>query len=155
MRLHRPPLDAHGHELLPADSPAGPALARILLAAGGQTLSEHTLHPGRLIIGRTSANDLQIDSRFISRHHCQIVTTAQGCTIEDLNSTNGIFINSKRIRYYNLNDGDVVTIGEHELLYVDERSNARPAVETSAPGPSGGANAAAPAAGAVSGERAG
>ena len=90
----------------------------------GQTVSEHALYPGRLIIGRTAANDLQIDSRFVSRHHCQIVTTAQSCVIEDLNSTNGIFLHSKRVRYHNLNDGDVVTIGQHELLYIDERGAA-------------------------------
>jgi general secretion pathway protein A len=101
---------------------ATPALARILLASGGRTVAERTLAPGRLIIGRTGANDLQIESRFVSRHHCQIVTTQQSCVIEDLNSTNGIFLHSKRVRYHNLNDGDVITIGQHELLYIDERS---------------------------------
>ena len=35
---------------------------------------ERELKPGRLVIGRTPDNDLQIDSKFISRHHCQIVT---------------------------------------------------------------------------------
>jgi predicted component of type VI protein secretion system len=97
-------------------------LARILLASGGRTVAERALPPGRLIIGRTAANDLQIESRFVSRHHCQIVTTQQSCVIEDLNSTNGIFLHSKRVRYHNLNDGDVITIGQHELLYIDERS---------------------------------
>lgn len=101
---------------------SAPALARILLASGGRTVAERTLAPGRLIIGRTGANDLQIESRFVSRHHCQIVTTHQSCVIEDLNSTNGIFLHSKRVRYHNLNDGDVITIGQHELLYIDERS---------------------------------
>jgi len=164
MRLRRPLPDAEDRELQLADGAQGPPLARILLAAAGQTLSEHALHAGRLIIGRTSANDLQIDSRFISRHHCQIVTTAQGSTIEDLNSTNGIFINSKRIRYYNLNDGDVVTMGEHELLYVDERSTSRtgieavviPATGAGAAAGSAPAPAAAPGTGAtVGGEGAG
>jgi general secretion pathway protein A len=108
---------------------AGIPLARILLATAGQTVSEHELLPGRLIIGRTPANDLQIDSRFISRHHCQIVTTAQSCVIEDLNSTNGIYLHSKRVRYHNLNDGDVVTIGQHELLYIDERARHRQGAE--------------------------
>jgi general secretion pathway protein A len=98
------------------------ALARILLASGGRTLAERPLSPGRLIIGRTAANDLQIDSRFVSRHHCQIVTSQHSCVIEDLNSTNGIFLHSKRVRSHNLNDGDVITIGQHELLYIDERS---------------------------------
>jgi general secretion pathway protein A len=106
-----------------ATADAGPAaLARILLASGGRTVAERALAPGRLIIGRTAANDLQVESRFVSRHHCQIVTTAQSCVIEDLNSTNGIFLHSKRVRYHNLNDGDVITIGQHELLYIDERS---------------------------------
>ncbi|MGA8706859.1 MAG: AAA family ATPase [Steroidobacteraceae bacterium] len=111
------------------DGPLGVPLARILLATAGQTVSEHELHPGRLIIGRTPANDLQIDSRFVSRHHCQIVTTVQSCVIEDLNSTNGIYLQSKRVRYHNLNDGDVVTIGQHELLYIDERARHRSGVE--------------------------
>jgi len=111
------------------ENSSGVPLARILLATAGQTVSEHELFPGRLIIGRTPANDLQIDSRFVSRHHCQIVTTAQSCVIEDLNSTNGIFLHSKRVRYHNLNDGDVVTIGQHELLYIDERTRHRHSTE--------------------------
>jgi type II secretory pathway predicted ATPase ExeA len=111
------------------DASPGVPLARILLASAGNTVSEHELYPGRLIIGRTSANDLQIDSRFVSRHHCQILTTAQSCVIEDLNSTNGIFVQSKRVRYHNLNDGDVVSIGQHELLYIDERARHRHNVE--------------------------
>ncbi len=77
---------------------------------------------GRLVIGRTPDNDLQIDSKFISRHHCQIVTQADSCLIEDLNSTNGIYVQSKRVRRHNLNDGDVVQVGQHEIMYIDERA---------------------------------
>ena len=83
--------------------------------------SELRLKVGRIIIGRTSDNDLQVDSRFVSRHHCQIITGAEGSVIEDLNSTNGIFVQGKRVRRHNLNDGDVVVIGKHEIMYVDER----------------------------------
>jgi len=108
-----------------ANNGGGAPLARILLATAGRTVSERALYPGRLIIGRTSANDLQIESRFVSRHHCQIVTSTQSCVIEDLNSTNGIFLHSKRVRYHNLNDGDVIMIGQHELLYIDERAQHR------------------------------
>ncbi|MFT3907371.1 MAG: AAA family ATPase [Steroidobacteraceae bacterium] len=103
-------------------------LARILLVAShGTTSHDHMLYPGRLLIGRTSGNDLQIDSRFISRHHCQIMTTAEGSVIEDLNSTNGIYFKSKRVRFHHLNDGDVITVGQHEILYMDERARARAA----------------------------
>ncbi len=96
-------------------------VARLLLINEGRTLSERPLYPGRLIIGRASDADLRVDSRMISRHHCQIVTNDRLCTIEDLNSTNGIFIKDKRLRYHNLNDGDVVSIGTHQLMYIDER----------------------------------
>ncbi len=85
-------------------------------------LLERELKPGRLVIGRTADNDLQIDSKFISRHHCQIVTQPDSCLIEDLNSTNGIYVQSKRVRRHNLNDGDVVQVGQHEIMYIDERA---------------------------------
>jgi type II secretory pathway predicted ATPase ExeA len=97
-------------------------LAKIIVATDGQASGELPLRLGRTVIGRTADNDLQIDSRFVSRHHCQIVTTHDSCVIEDLNSTNGIVVKSKRVRHHNLNDGDVVTIGKHDLIYVDERA---------------------------------
>jgi len=58
----------------------------------------------------------------VSRHHCQLIVSAQACVIEDLNSTNGIYVKAKRVRRQHLNDGDVVVIGKHELIYVDERA---------------------------------
>jgi type II secretory pathway predicted ATPase ExeA len=119
----------HNLEVLPEFSPqraaladaAQPVLGRMLVATDGRTVQEITLSVGRIIVGRTPDNDLQVDSRFVSRHHCQIVTTANSCVIEDLNSTNGIYVKSKRVRRHYLNDGDVVVLGKHELIYVDER----------------------------------
>jgi general secretion pathway protein A len=107
---------------LPTNSETGHPVGRIRLASDGKTVVERELKPGRLVIGRTPDNDLQIDSKFISRHHCQIVTQADSCLIEDLNSTNGIYVQSKRVRRHNLNDGDVVQVGQHEIMYIDERS---------------------------------
>jgi len=107
---------------LPSHAESSPIVGRILLASEGRTVVERELKPGRLVIGRTPDNDLQIDSKFISRHHCQIVTQQDSCLIEDLNSTNGIFVKSKRVRRHNLNDGDVVQVGQHEIMYIDERS---------------------------------
>jgi len=109
-------------QALPSDSAQGQTVGRILVAHEGKTVVERELKPGRLVIGRTSDNDLQIDSKFISRHHCQIVTQADSCVIEDLNSTNGIAVQSKRVRRHNLNDGDVVHVGQHEIMYIDERT---------------------------------
>ncbi len=120
----------HNFEVLPELSPqraaqaagsAAPVVGRILVATDGRTVQETPLTVGRIIVGRTPDNDLQVDSRFVSRHHCQIITTANSCVIEDLNSTNGIYVKSKRVRRHYLNDGDVVVLGKHELIYVDER----------------------------------
>jgi hypothetical protein len=119
---------------LPSQPETAQVIGRILIASEGKTVGERELKPGRLVIGRTSDNDLQIDSKFISRHHCQIVTQHDSCLIEDLNSTNGIFVQSKRVRRHNLNDGDVVQVGQHEIMYIDERTprvrNAGEPVET-------------------------
>jgi general secretion pathway protein A len=107
-----------------AETPAelAPILGRVLVSTEGRTVRELPLRVGRVIVGRTTDNDLQIDSRFVSRHHCQLIVSAQACVIEDLNSTNGIYVKSKRVRRQHLNDGDVVVIGKHELIYIDERA---------------------------------
>jgi len=123
----RHPTDPGAAPVGPA--PAGPMLqesisqivGRLIIATEGRTTADLPLKIGRVIIGRTVDNDLQIDSRFVSRHHCQIITTAQGSLIEDLNSTNGIYVQGRRVRRHNLNDGDVVAVGKHEIMYVDER----------------------------------
>jgi type II secretory pathway predicted ATPase ExeA len=112
-----------------------PIHGRLLVATDGRTVEERMLRVGRIIVGRTPDNDLQIDSRFVSRHHCQIVTTLHSSVIEDLNSTNGIYVKSKRVRRHYLNDGDVVVIGKHELIYVDERmARTRAAMTDTVPG---------------------
>ncbi|HUA89829.1 MAG TPA: AAA family ATPase [Steroidobacteraceae bacterium] len=123
---HRPRHQAAEADRLPppkaASSDGRPALARLLVATDGRTVQEVALRTGRMIVGRTPDNDIHIDSRFISRHHCQIITTPHSCVVEDLNSTNGIFVKSNRVRRHYLNDGDVVLVGKHELIYIDERA---------------------------------
>jgi len=118
---NRMPVPGIQHSYASATKDPGLPVGRILLASEGKTVVERELRPGRLVIGRTPDNDLQIDSKFISRHHCQIVTQNNSCVIEDLNSTNGIYVQSKRVRRHNLNDGDVVVVGQHEIMYIDER----------------------------------
>jgi general secretion pathway protein A len=99
------------------------AMSKLVLSTDGKAVAELHLVPGRKVIGRTPDNDLQIDSKFISRHHCQLVTGSDGVTvIEDLNSTNGIMVHGKRVRRHSLRDGDVVVVGQHEILYVDEHN---------------------------------
>jgi general secretion pathway protein A len=98
-------------------------LSKVVLSIDGKAVGELHLVPGRKVVGRTPDNDLQIDSKFISRHHCQLVTGADGVTvIEDLNSTNGIMVRGQRVRRHTLRDGDVVSVGQHEILFVNENT---------------------------------
>jgi|GEM_PF-70918 len=96
--------------------------ASIDLMLHDKLVAHVTLSPGRLIIGRTSDNDLQIRSKFVSRHHAQIITERHQTVIEDLNSTNGLYIGSRRVKRHVLRDGDVVQLGEHKLVYREGRS---------------------------------
>jgi len=98
-----------------------PTVGRIIVMTDQGEVAEVPLRPGRMVIGRTPDNDLQIDSRFVSRHHCQVVSTADLSVIEDLNSTNGIFLAQKKIRRHVLIDGDIIELGTHRLRYVEER----------------------------------
>ncbi len=98
------------------------SFASVDLMLHDELVAHVTLTPGRLIIGRTSDNDLQIRSKFISRHHAQIITDRHQTVIEDLNSTNGLYIGSRRVKRHVLRDGDVVQLGEHRLVYRERRS---------------------------------
>ncbi len=91
-----------------------PPVGRVVLSKRGVTIDHALLVPGRFIVGRTTDNDMQIDSKFVSRHHMQLVTSVDNCYVEDLNSTNGVFLNGKRVRRHKLQPGDVI-IGD--LLY--------------------------------------
>jgi type II secretory pathway predicted ATPase ExeA len=92
-------------------------VGRLVLTLKGATVTEVYLVPGRCVIGRTSDNDLQVESKYVSRHHAQVTTSSDGSWIEDLNSTNGIFVRGKRVRRHRFAEGDVVKIGLHELAY--------------------------------------
>ena len=97
------------------------AVAKLDILFRNQKVSEHELHTGRSVIGRTADNDVQIRSKFVSRHHAQITIDLQQTLLEDLNSTNGVFINARRIKRHRLNDGDRIQLGEHALIYHDMR----------------------------------
>ncbi len=113
--------------------PHDAVLGRLIVETEGRPVDERELKPGRIIVGRTTENDIQIDSKYVSRHHCQITVALEAVVIEDLNSTNGIVLKGKRVRRHVLKDGDVIVIGQHELRYVDARpARSRPA-EAEAP----------------------
>ena len=85
----------------------------------GRHVNRLTLKPGRLIIGRAEDAGLRLDSQFVSRQHCQIITTADQSFVEDLGSTNGILVNGRRRRMHRLIPQDKIVIGDHTLIYLE------------------------------------
>jgi hypothetical protein len=81
----------------------------------------------RTTMGRTPDNDLCIESESVSRHHAVALQTPGGTVIEDLNSTNGVFVNGHRVSRRVLMAGDLVTIGTASFRFLvkpaDEAAN--------------------------------
>ena len=98
-------------------------VTQIEVRTGGEIVSMQTFPPGRIIVGRSPNNEIYIKSKFVSRHHLQIVSDSTSCVIEDLNSTNGIFIGETQVKKHELKDGDVISLGVHELVYTHLRAS--------------------------------
>jgi type II secretory pathway predicted ATPase ExeA len=96
-------------------------VTQIEVRSDGESLSVQSFPPGRIIVGRSPDNEIYIKSKFVSRHHAQLISDDEGCTIEDLNSTNGVFVGEKQVKKYRLQHGDVVSLGVHDLVYTDLR----------------------------------
>jgi len=81
-------------------------LVKIMDLAGG---------PSRILIGRAQDCQLHLNNEFVSRHHALIFCTEDRIAIEDLHSSNGIHVNSKKVGHSDLQPGDTVAIGGFRL----------------------------------------
>jgi hypothetical protein len=90
--------------------------ARVLIRTDGNTDFVHVLGR-RTRIGRGSDNELVLDTKHISRYHAVLLAGPVHTSIEDLNSTNGVFVNGKRVSRHILKDGDRVTVGRTQFRY--------------------------------------
>ena len=77
----------------------------------------------RYTIGRLPDNDVRIDNPAVSGHHSLIINILNDSFLEDLNSTNGTYVNGKLIKKHALQHGDVITIGHHQLRFSDQQTS--------------------------------
>jgi hypothetical protein len=103
-------LDQTGEEI----ALEGPA--RVLIRTDGNTDFVHVLGR-RTRIGRGSDNEMVLDTKHVSRYHAVLLAGPAHTSIEDLNSTNGVFVNGRRVARQVLKDGDRVTIGRTQYRY--------------------------------------
>jgi pSer/pThr/pTyr-binding forkhead associated (FHA) protein len=86
----------------------------------GLVLKEIPLTKERTTIGRKPHNDIQIDNLAISGEHSVIVTILNDSFLEDLNSTNGTYVNGQPIKKHFLQNNDVIELGKYKLKYINE-----------------------------------
>jgi pSer/pThr/pTyr-binding forkhead associated (FHA) protein len=98
-------------------------MARLVLSLDGQLLAEYNMSRERYTIGRLPDNDIRIDNPAVSGHHALIINILNDSFLEDLNSTNGTYVNGKIVKKHALQHSDVITVGHHALRFVDGESD--------------------------------
>ncbi len=98
-------------------------MARLILSLDNQVLAEYNMTKERYTVGRLPDNDVRIDNPAVSGHHSLIINILNDSFLEDLNSTNGTYVNGKLIKKHALQHGDVLTIGHHQIRFSDEQIN--------------------------------
>jgi hypothetical protein len=100
-------------------------MARLVLSLDGQSLAEYNMSKERYTIGRLPDNDIRIDNAAVSGHHALIINILNDSFLEDLNSTNGTYVNGKIIKKHALQHGDSITVGHHTLRFIENEADER------------------------------
>jgi len=95
----------------------GGGMNKIIIDNGSDPISEMILEHGFINIGRARDNDIQLHDETLSGHHARIVTIFTASHIEDTGSTNGTFVNDKKIIKHTLHDGDIITLGNCHITF--------------------------------------
>lgn len=98
-------------------------MSRLILSLDSQVLAEYNMTKERYTVGRLPDNDVRIDNPAVSGHHSLIINILNDSFLEDLNSTNGTYVNGRLIKKHALQHGDVITIGQHQLRFVDTNAD--------------------------------
>ncbi|MEL6449291.1 MAG: FHA domain-containing protein [Pseudomonadota bacterium] len=116
------PFDDGGTETLGDDqAPYG----EILVNCNGELLERYVIRRRKVLIGRAPHNDIVLPSRWVSRHHAIIICKPDGASLIDVNSTNGMTVNSRQVRQQALMHSDIVVIGDYRLKYRNARARRR------------------------------
>src|ERR687898_1944323 len=98
-------------------------MARLVLSLDGQVLAEYNMSKERYTVGRLPDNDVRIDNAAVSGHHALVINILNDSFLEDLNSTNGTYVNGKLIKKHAMQHGDVITVGHHQLRFAESQSS--------------------------------
>lgn len=117
----------------PTQSPREPApLGEILVNNNGELLQRYVISRRKVLIGRAPHNDIVLESRWVSRHHAILICSPDKASLADVNSTNGLTLNSRELRQAHLRHNDIIVIGDFRLKYINEHAK-RPAADDNDP----------------------
>ena len=103
-------------------------MGKLVIKFQGKPIGDVSLRLGDMTIGRNPACDIVLNNdQSISNKHAVIKTVGRKSTVQDLDSTNGTFIESGRITQHELRHGETIIIGSHELIYRDDLALDTPA----------------------------
>ena len=112
-------------------------MTKLHLKFADKVLKEIVLPQGVVTIGRRPDNLVHLDNPGVSGHHARISWENDHYVVEDMNSTNGTYLNSQPVRKAELKDGDVILVGKHSLEFRDrfgeESTGARKVVDRTVP----------------------
>ncbi len=114
-------------EAEPAPAAAAEEPAKLIVSNNGKVTEEIRFDRQRILVGRSDHNDIAIDSKFVSRHHLLLVRHGNTTFMMDLNSTNGTYVNSRRVSNQVLIDGDIVSVGHFRMKFCDPVASTRAA----------------------------
>lgn len=86
------------------------------LLRNGTEIQELSLDGPHLLIGRADDNDISIPSTYVSQYHILLVRRDAFTILIDLNSTNGTYVNSERVKSHVLANNDLITIDDHSMF---------------------------------------
>jgi len=96
----------------------GRSTGRLIVRTDGIVSQEQPLNRERILIGRDEVCDISIPSNLVSRHHALLVISSEGVQLVDLGSTNGTFVDGREIKQCDLEDRQVIGIGDSQIEYI-------------------------------------
>jgi hypothetical protein len=129
-------------------------MPKMIVSIDGVVIKEVQLTKDRTTLGRRPYNDIVIDNLAVSGEHAVLQLTGNEVFLEDLNSTNGTYVNGKAVKKQQLQNNDTVEIGKYKIKFINEAPGAtfektmiiKPGMVPPVPRPAAAAPASAPVA---------
>ena len=99
-------------------------MPKMIVSIDGVVIKEVQLTKDRTTLGRRPYNDIVIDNLAVSGEHAVLQMTGNEVYLEDLNSTNGTYVNGKAVKKQLLQNNDTVEIGKYKIKYINEAPGA-------------------------------